>query len=68
MNTSTYQRMVIYTRNINIGNLEKVDFIYKIKINVSGSYKSERRDYVIFLIVPAVHSNEVESQLTVIVT
>lgn len=60
--------MVINTRNINIGNLEKVDFIYEIIINVSGSYKSERRDYVIFLIVPAVRSNEVESQLTVLVT
>lgn len=60
--------MVMNTRNINIGNLEKVDFIYEIKINLSGSYKNERTDYVIFLIVSPVRSNEVESQRTAIVT
>lgn len=48
--------MVINTRNINIGILEKVDFIYEIKINLSGSYKNERTDYVIFLLVPVVRS------------
>lgn len=64
MNTSTYQRIVINTRNINIGNLEKFDFMYEIKINLSGSYKNERTDYVIFVLVPAARYNKVESHLT----
>lgn len=60
--------MVINTRNINIGNLEKVNYFYEIKINLSGIYKNERIVYVIFLLVSPVRSNEVESQLTAIVT